>query len=427
MDALTQLQAFSTLLGASCNETDDFAVSGTVAIGVYAGATLTSQALVSSVLGQLTTWARKEPIGDATGAPGSAPRQLLCSILPGHPEVYITTGSGLSSAQVAVQSWKNNTCVTSLDGEVDSRWLDISYQAPSLLASNSTSLSSNGTIPGMNASTLASRSWSSSRVGAHVGSWTRGTRTARLCRLSQETSAPYLRPSVALRRLQPEFTEYNPSSTLCSSLVVNEHVCCSAGTLPGYLSSPYENGTCYTYLAQAGDSCSSLAAAYDITSDSIETWNDDTWDSYGCSDLLAGYTICLSSGYAPQPAKVVNAECGPQLNGTAILPGGTNFSTTNECPLNACCDIWGPEVSVERQLSSALSQSLAPEPPGTAAPGQNGCISNCGTEIVVSSEPASTYAIAYFEGFDLTRPCLKPTVNQVNTKACTHVQLALLL
>lgn len=76
-----------------------------------------------------------------------------------------------------------------------------------------------------------------------------------------------------------EFTQYNPSSTECSSLAVGEYVCCSAGTLPDNTPSPGADGYCYSYLVQAGDFCSALAASYDITVDDIETYNTDTWVS----------------------------------------------------------------------------------------------------------------------------------------------------
>lgn len=41
------------------------------------------------------------------------------------------------------------------------------------------------------------------------------------------------------------------------------------------------------------------------------------------------------------PATVANAVCGPQVNDTATAPPGTDLSTLNERPLNACCDVWG--------------------------------------------------------------------------------------
>jgi len=60
----------------------------------------------------------------------------------------------------------------------------------------------------------------------------------------------------------------------------------------------------------------------------------------------------------------------------------------------------------------------------TAAAGQNGCISNCGTQITVSASPAETFAIAYFEGFDWQRPCLTMSVEDIDTTACTHIHFA---
>ncbi|OKO97981.1 hypothetical protein PENSUB_9561 [Penicillium subrubescens] len=73
-----------------------------------------------------------------------------------------------------------------------------------------------------------------------------------------------------------EFYDYNTASDLCSTLAVGQYVCCSAGNLPDYSPQPYSNGTCYTYLVQSGDSCSALAAAYSITIDEIDSFNNHT-------------------------------------------------------------------------------------------------------------------------------------------------------
>ncbi|KAJ5713929.1 uncharacterized protein N7483_011110 [Penicillium malachiteum] len=62
--------------------------------------------------------------------------------------------------------------------------------------------------------------------------------------------------------------------------------------------------------------------------------------------------------------------------------------------------------------------------PGTAAKDQNGCISNCGTEIIVSDAPTETYSIAYFEAYDQTRPCLNMSVDQINTTFYSHIHFA---
>jgi hypothetical protein len=41
-----------------------------------------------------------------------------------------------------------------------------------------------------------------------------------------------------------------------------------------------------------------------------------------------------------------------------------------------------------------------PQVPGTAVAGTNGCISNCGTDIIVGTAPSEYLNIVYFEGFN---------------------------
>ncbi|KAJ8121082.1 hypothetical protein ONZ43_g2378 [Nemania bipapillata] len=170
-----------------------------------------------------------------------------------------------------------------------------------------------------------------------------------------------------------------------------------------------------------GDSCASLAAAYDLTNDDIEMYNKDTWGWNGCAKIYAGYYICLSTGYPPMPATVPNAVCGPQVNDTAKAPPGTDLSTLNQCPLNACCNIWGQCGTTSDFCTPSNSSTGAP---GTAAPNQNGCISNCGTEVLISSAPSELYSIAYFEAFDWQRPCLRMSVASIDTSAYTHIHFS---
>jgi chitinase len=184
---------------------------------------------------------------------------------------------------------------------------------------------------------------------------------------------------------------------------------------------PYANGTCATYKVVSGDICATIAATYDITAADIENYNNNTWGWMGCSDLQLGQYICLSSGYPPMPANVPNAVCGPQMNNTPILPPGTDFSTVNESPLNACCDIWGQCGTTGEFCTVSNSSTGAP---GTAAKGQNGCISNCGTDIVYSDPPAEFIRVGYFEGYNWQRPCLSGSILSVNTSAYTHIHLA---
>lgn len=218
-----------------------------------------------------------------------------------------------------------------------------------------------------------------------------------------------------------QFTEYNPSPTLCSTLAVGEHVCCSSGSLPDYSPQPYANGTCYTYTVQSGDYCDEIAAEYSITVDLIDTYNNQTWGWLGCSDLQADQNICLSTGNPPFPAPVNNAVCGPQVPGTQ--PGDiSSWELLNPCPLNACCDIWGQCGTTPEFCTATVSSTGNP---GTAATGTNGCISNCGTDIVNNSTGPEIYAsVGYFEGFNTQRPCLVMNASDIDPFKYTHIHYA---
>ncbi|KAF7337316.1 Glycoside hydrolase family 18 protein [Mycena sanguinolenta] len=215
-----------------------------------------------------------------------------------------------------------------------------------------------------------------------------------------------------------DFTTFNPSPTLCSTLAVGQKVCCTSGGLPVPVQNP--DGSCASYTVVPGDTCSAIAASNGITVADLDAWNTNTWGWETCNDLQL-INICLSTGTPPMPPPVANAICGPQVPGTVTPPAGTNLSTLNPCPLNACCDIWG-----QCGTTSDFCTPSSTGAPGTAAPGTNGCISNCGTEIISSSPPAEFRRVAYFEAFNIQRPCLTMDVTQIDTTQYTHVHFAFL-
>ncbi|OOF93333.1 glycoside hydrolase family 18 protein, partial [Aspergillus carbonarius ITEM 5010] len=220
-----------------------------------------------------------------------------------------------------------------------------------------------------------------------------------------------------------EFYDYNPSSDLCSTLVAGQYVCCSSGTLPNFAPSAYANGTCYTYNVVSGDTCSALAATYSLTADKIDNFNSDTWGWYGCDDLQAGQAICLSDGNPPFPVALANAVCGPQVPDTSFANVTVgDWPTMNPCPLNACCDTWGQCGATPDYCNDTLAATGAP---GTAPPGSNGCISNCGTTIVNTAITPSSYsAIGYFDASNVERPCLQMNAFSISPQKFTHVHFA---
>ncbi|KAJ4291376.1 hypothetical protein N0V88_005969 [Collariella sp. IMI 366227] len=60
-----------------------------------------------------------------------------------------------------------------------------------------------------------------------------------------------------------------------------------------------------------------------------------------------------------------------------------------------------------------------------AKPGTNGCISNCGTDVINNKDPPAVFCrIAYFEGWNGQRSCLKMDASQIDTVAYNTVHFA---
>jgi chitinase len=171
----------------------------------------------------------------------------------------------------------------------------------------------------------------------------------------------------------------------------------------------------------SGDSCSTIAATYDLTLDDLADFNNNTWGWMGCTDLQAQSLICLSTGTPPMPAAIPNAVCGPQKPGTSPPAAEVDLASLNPCPLNACCDIFGQCGTTPDFCTITESPTGAP---GTAAIGTYGCISNCGTDIVVGSAPAEYINMGYFEAFNLGRPCLNMLITSMDLSSYTHIHLA---
>lgn len=216
-----------------------------------------------------------------------------------------------------------------------------------------------------------------------------------------------------------DFTKYNPAQDFCAKLSVGQHVCCSSGTLPDFAPPSNPDGSCATYTVGHDDSCSTIAATYSLTNEKLEEYNGKTWGWEGCGNLMLGLNICLSAGKPPMPSPDKNAVCGPTKPGTvAPTDGTTALSDLNPCPLNACCNVWG-----QCGVTPGFCTNTSTGAPGTAKPGTNGCISNCGTDIVKSGAPETHRNIAYYEAFSFDRSCLYQDIHQVDS-SLTHLHFS---
>ncbi|KAH8885958.1 glycoside hydrolase family 18 protein [Thozetella sp. PMI_491] len=362
-------------------------VSGTV--GLYMGKSVRIQATASTALP-----AMENALYTSNSTGGSAAMQL-CG--PGYDADHIFVRQPL-------QSWANATCLA----------FDTAQNVTST-ASFTTPLvaSSNATING------TSTAYTASRVRRAI----RGSNLERRddCTTKQVISGDSCASLATKCGISAaDFTKYNPSSTLCSMLTPGWHVCCSDGTLPDFKPKPNDDGSCSTYTIHADDTCAGLAAANDLINDDIEDFNKNTWAWNGCNLLYTGNIICLSNGTPPMPAPLANAQCGPQKPGTTVPAGGTvNISGLNPYPLNACCDVWG-QCGITAEFCTDTNTGA----PGIAEPNTNGCISNCGTDIVKSGAPSEWISLAYYEGFGMDRPCLYQDVRQIDSSKFSHVHFA---
>lgn len=393
VQALEQLLAYENTNMAPCNESINFAYSGQTAVGLYIGSSLHGQGVLASVLEELIEYID----GD------SIPESLFVQLCAGHSSrfalgVSINSDGGLPASQSAVRQWRDGECISSSDV---SSWKELTFDVPTFSTRHAN----------------ATRFQASKRaLGRKL--FPRDTTCTAVQVVANDTSTTL---AAECGITATELTTYNPSANL-SVLTVGEYICCTEGSVPDYAPSADSDGNCYSYLVQDGDYCSTLAATYTITVDDINSFNNDTWGWMGCDDLLANEYICLSSGYPPMPAVISNAVCGPQVNGTATAPQGSDLSTLNECPLNACCDIWG-QCGITSDFCTKTNSTTGA--PGTAANGTNGCISNCGTEIIESdSAPTEFFKIGYFEGYDVERACMRTLITEFDTSAYTHIHMS---
>lgn len=215
----------------------------------------------------------------------------------------------------------------------------------------------------------------------------------------------------------------NQGSFSCNNLQPGQAVCCSSGTLPNVKPNPGSDGTCATHEVKPDQGCQRIAVTYGITQDDLFEFNKKTWGWDGCDNgnPKVGLRVCVSKGNPPMPAEVWNAECGPTVPGTKPPGDGTDLADLNPCPLDVCCNFWG-HCGTNKDFCIPSKSSTGN--PGTSAPGENGCIANCGMKLVNNDTPPKQYRkIGYFEGWNYNRKCLNMHVDDIED-GYTHIHFA---
>ena len=398
---------------AKCEDSFVAGYHKTAAIGIYVGRAIDkTKSLPAAVRTLLTFIGEEKVIKNA--------RFQLCGQGrdADHALGIVVDGSGyLSSIQDAVKAWSNATCMDhySTNDLTEFTVLEAPQSIANATYSNSTGF--NNAQSGANGTLIIPASHNISP--RNLALWPRSD-----CRALEVIPGDDCGTLVSKCGISAQdFTKYNPAQDLCSKLKIGQRVCCSAGTLPDIRPKPNQDGTCASHLVKPDDTCSAIAAANGLNTDDIGNFNDKmTWGWSGCKNIMVGVLICLSKGNPPLPAPQSNAVCGPIKPGTETPTDGTKISDLNPCPLNACCNIWG-QCGITPEICT--SQTGPTGNPGTAPPGTNGCISNCGVDITNNgANPGHFNHVGYYESWNWDRPCLNLRASSIDDIFYSHIHWA---
>ncbi|EEP76245.1 conserved hypothetical protein [Uncinocarpus reesii 1704] len=390
-----------------CSSTVIFAHSGKAVVGLYIGEEI-HKPTAASIIKQFVDNIERNPSAGKIAvqlcrdSDDDAPNTWILGL-------YADPEGDITGAQEAVRNWSDAKCLSGFNKKETWKGVEISMRqatdVPQIMALAS-GLQQSDTMekrtPGLARDLHRRAPCRAIQVAAGDGCYS----LAQRCSISQT-----------------QLKDYNKEvSNFCGTLKPNQWVCCSAGDLPDFSPKPNPDGTCATYTIQPADICFSIAQTYYLTTDNIESLNKNTWGWTGCKNLQVGQRICLSSGDPPMPAPIPNAVCGPQVPGTARPTDGTKLQDLNPCPLNVCCNVWG-QCGLTRDF--CVESPADTGAPGTSKPGANGCISNCGMDVVNNEEPPESFSrVAYFEAWNKDRICLHMDVTDIDTDHFTHIHFA---
>ncbi|KAM7212126.1 killer toxin alpha/beta [Rhypophila decipiens] len=398
--ALQQAQEYLADEG-NCNQTLVYGYYKTALVGVYVGNKMQNKAAVNGLVMEelLDTLAKSD------SSPGRHVAQV-CGQGRNADHVFgIVVGDArdIDWVREAVQSWTKAKCVT-----VDQASSSRNVQNVALARMPESFVTT---------ATLSARSTGTDLDGHHLD------RRA-LCNRIQVVSGDGCDTLATRCGIHgDDFMTYNPQTGLCANLQEGQWVCCSSGTL---LPPPTQgsDGKCTWYAIQSGDWCAKIAASFGITMTDLYRFNNQTWGWGGCDAIHPGDRICVSSGGPPMPAPISNAVCGPQKPGSSPPGAGKTLVDLNPCSLNACCNIWG-QCGTTRDFCIVTESETGN--PGTAEPGTNGCVQNCGMDIVNNDGLAPQWRkVAYFESWNSNRPCLHMDVRSIDPVQYNTIHFAFL-
>ncbi|KAI0440064.1 glycoside hydrolase superfamily [Xylaria telfairii] len=393
-DIITSLRSTQTFLkdALNCEESIIYGYTRGTVVGVYVGPKIQNRGIASGLV-QKTI----DNLAAATSKSNGAPTRQVTQVCGGGRNsdhvvgIVVDPFGDVAWAQKALRSWSEAKCVSEPASpgvaDVASRGVEI----PTIVKkveSRSGRLSSRAACHSLQAAygdTLESLA-SSCQVSVH------------------------------------DFIRYNDLSVDSDwTPTPYQWLCCSSG--PGVAAraqGPRPDGTCATYIVQNQDSCSAIAMKEGIRQGDLYAFNQETYGWGGCNSLYPGMRICVSSGTPRLPAPNKDAVCGPTKPGTQSPEGDEKIEDLSPCPIKACCNIWG-NCGVD--IDFCVPTESETGNPGTAEPNTNGCVQNCGLELVTGSAPAEFIKVGYFEAWNGDRDCLHMSPKNIPS-SYTHIHYA---
>lgn len=334
----------------SCeNNAMEFAYAQSAAIGLYSGVEIHQHGITLDILTELLGYAQKNAISKTTVV------QICGADSRGADYSFgiIATGSkNLPLVQDAIKTWASGECVSKTGAGED--WMTVTLRVPvSVGSSQKNSTEARSHLH----SHLGSRSRLSIRADCKTATVIANDgcyNVAARCGITETNLKLYNRANLCTTLIKDEkvccssgtlpstlpagnsdgtcktravvsgdtcgtlaskcgvssadFMKANTKTNICATLAVGQKVCCSAGTRPDFRPKP-TNGNCAVWKTQTGNNCGTLAAARDLTVADLETFNKNTWGWMGCKSLYPDFNMCTSAGNPPMPAIVAVSRC----------------------------------------------------------------------------------------------------------------------
>lgn len=248
LSAGCQVKSYLASQKPSCsNNAMAFGYSQTSVIGIFAGAEVHQHGVTADVLQQFLDHVESESVSGTTVVQlcGAKDRGADYSI-----GIVASSVKNLDFVQDVVKKWADGKCVSESQVGAGEDWMPVTLRVPVPLEELSNHM--NGTISNSTANYRRSAPGDISARFARLSP--RADCTVTTVQAGEGCVAVAQRCGISQTKLQ----NYNRAN-LCNSLVLNERVCCSTGTLPSTLPAGNSDGTCKTRQVVLGDDCASLA------------------------------------------------------------------------------------------------------------------------------------------------------------------------